>query len=109
MPSELQTEFPHAGREHSASRCGGRTRERYKNDSGNDTCAWMRACALPRHVVNDGGEVGGSIELDRLETLVVGLHHAVDASTVRVLWVPVLKGGKVSAFCSSNRNNNKKK
>lgn len=45
---------------------------------------------LPGHVVDDGGEVGGSVELDRLQTLVVGFHHTVDARAVRVLRVPVL-------------------
>lgn len=47
-------------------------------------------CALPGHVVDDGGEVGGSIELHRLQTLVVGLHDAVNACTVRVLGIPIL-------------------
>lgn len=46
---------------------------------------------LPGHVVDDGGEVGGAVETHRLETLVVGLHHALDAAAVRVLWVAVLK------------------
>lgn len=41
-------------------------------------------------MVDDRGEVGGAIEAHRLETLVVGLHHALDAAAVRVLWVSVL-------------------
>ena len=45
---------------------------------------------LPGHMVDDGGEVGGPVETHRLETLVIGLHHALDAAAVRVLWVPVL-------------------
>lgn len=49
---------------------------------------------LPGHVVDDRGEVGGAVQAHRLETLVVGLHHALDATAVRVLWVAVLKRTK---------------
>jgi len=41
-------------------------------------------------VVDDGGEVCGSVETHGLEALVVRLHHALDAAAVRVLRVPVL-------------------
>lgn len=57
-------------------------------------CLWFKAhvcvCVLPGHMVDDGGEVGGSVELNRLQTLVVGFHHAFYTRTVRVLRVPVL-------------------
>ena len=49
--------------------------------------------ASPGYVVDDGGEVGGAVELHRLQALVVGLHHALDPRAVRVLRVTVLKGG----------------
>ena len=45
-------------------------------------------CSLlgkPGHVVDDGGDVGGSIELDGLQGLVVGLDHSLDPSTVGVV------------------------
>ena len=49
------------------------------------------SCLLckPRYVVNDGGKVGGSPQLDRLEGSVVGLDHSGYTSTVGVLGVPV--------------------
>lgn len=50
----------------------------------------MCVCVLPGHMVDDGGEVGGSVELNRLQTLVVGFHHTFNTRTVRVLRVPVL-------------------
>lgn len=46
---------------------------------------------LPGHVVNDRGEVSGSVKTDGLETLVIGLHHPLDAAAVRVLRVAVLQ------------------
>lgn len=46
---------------------------------------------LPGHVVNDRGEVSGSVKTDRLETLVIGLHHPLDTAAVRVLRVAVLQ------------------
>ena len=51
----------------------------------------MRLCVLPGNMVDDRGEVGGSVELNGLQTLVVGFHHTVDTCTVRVLRVPVLQ------------------
>lgn len=45
----------------------------------------------PGHVVNDRGEVSGSVKADRLEALVIGLHHPLDAAAVRVLRVAVLQ------------------
>lgn len=44
----------------------------------------------PGDVVDDGGEVSGSVEAHGLETLVVRLHHPLDAAAVRVLRVAVL-------------------
>lgn len=46
---------------------------------------------LPGHVVNDGGEVGGSVQTHRLETLVIGLHYPLDPAAVGVLRVAVLQ------------------
>lgn len=48
------------------------------------------AADLPGHVVNDRGEVSGSVETHGLQTLVIGLHHPLDAAAVRVLGVAVL-------------------
>lgn len=45
---------------------------------------------LPGHMVDDGGEVGGSVELNWLQTLVIGFHHAINTRTVWVLRVPIL-------------------
>lgn len=45
---------------------------------------------LPRHMVDDRGEVGGSIKLNWLQTLVVGFHHALNTSTVWILRISVL-------------------
>lgn len=45
---------------------------------------------LPGHVVNNRGEVGGSVETHRFETLVIGLHHPLDPAAVRVLWITIL-------------------
>lgn len=45
---------------------------------------------LPGHVVNNRGEVGGSVQTHRLETLVISLHHPLDAAAVWVLWVSIL-------------------
>lgn len=42
-------------------------------------------------MVDDGREVGGSVELNRLQTLVVGLHYSVDTCAVWILGVTVLK------------------
>ena len=47
-----------------------------------------RRCKLG-HVVDDGGNVGGAIELHVLQGLVVGLHHTIDACTVGVLPVAI--------------------
>lgn len=44
----------------------------------------------PGDVVDDRGEVSGSVEAHGLETLVIRLHHPLDAAAVRVLWVAVL-------------------
>lgn len=46
---------------------------------------------LPGHVVDDRGEVSGSVKTDRLETLVIGLHYPLDPAAVRVLRVAVLQ------------------
>lgn len=48
-------------------------------------------CVLPGHMVDDGGEVGGSIELNWLQALVVGFHHTINTGTVRVLGVSILE------------------
>ena len=49
------------------------------------------SCLLckPRYVVNDGGKVGWSPQLNRLESSVVGLDHSGYTSTAGVLGVPV--------------------
>lgn len=47
---------------------------------------------VPCHMINDGGEVGGSVELNRLEALVVSFENPLDAVTVRVLNVAILWG-----------------
>lgn len=49
---------------------------------------------LPGHMVNNRGEVGGSVETHRFETLVIGVHHPLDAIAVRVLWITVLQKKK---------------
>lgn len=45
---------------------------------------------VPRHMTNDGGEVGGSVQLNRLEALVVSFENPLDAVTVRVFNVAIL-------------------
>jgi len=45
---------------------------------------------LPGNVVNNRGEVGGSVEAHRFETLVVSFHYPIDTAAVRVLWITVL-------------------
>lgn len=49
---------------------------------------------VPCHMINDGGEVGGPVQLNRLEALVVSFENPLDAVTVRVLDVAILEGGK---------------
>lgn len=56
---------------------------------------------LPGHMVNDRGEVGGSIQSHRFETLVIGLHHPLNPAAVWVLWIPILcKNRKTNPFVS---------
>lgn len=45
---------------------------------------------LPRHMVDDWGEVGRSIELNWLQTLVVNFHNTIDTCTVWILRIPIL-------------------
>lgn len=45
---------------------------------------------LPGHMVNNRGEVGGSVETHRFETLVIGLHYPLDTAAVGVLWITIL-------------------
>lgn len=45
---------------------------------------------LPGHMVDNRGEVGGSVEAHGFETLVIGLHHALDSIAVWVLWITIL-------------------
>lgn len=47
-------------------------------------------------MINDGGEVGGSVQLNRLEALVVSFENPLDAVTVRVLDVAILGGKKTN-------------
>lgn len=47
-------------------------------------------------MINDRGEVGGSVELHRLQALVVGFQNALDAVAVRVIHIAVLGGEKDS-------------
>ena len=49
---------------------------------------------LPGDVVNDGGEVGGSVELDAAQAAVIRLQDALDAATRRVGRVTVLQDEK---------------
>lgn len=41
-------------------------------------------------MVDNRGEVGGSVQAHTLQALIVGLHHAVNTAAVRVLRVTVL-------------------
>lgn len=45
---------------------------------------------LPGHMVNNRGEVGGSVKTHRFETLVIGFHHPLDTVAVWVLWISIL-------------------
>ena len=56
-----------------------------------DLVLWVHCSLLCKscHVVNDRGKVGGSPQQYRLQGLVVGLHHSGNASTVRILGVPI--------------------
>ena len=45
----------------------------------------------PGHLVDDGGEVGGSVQLDAAQALEVGLQHALDGNAVGVVCVGVLR------------------
>ncbi len=65
----------------------------------------MITADLPGHVVNNRGEVGGSIETHRFETLVIGFHHPFDATAVRVLWITVLwKKEEIKPFMRAREN-----
>lgn len=57
--------------------------------------------SVPGHVINDGREVGGSIELHCLQALVVSFQNPLDAVAVRVVCVAVL--GKTNTLRSSNK------
>ena len=50
-----------------------------------DSCLLCESC----HMVDDRGNVSGPVELHCLQGLVVGLHHTLDASTVRVLPISI--------------------
>lgn len=56
---------------------------------------------LPGHVVDDRGEVSGSVKTDRLETLVIGLHYPLDTAAVRVLRVAILQ---TKSFVKKKKN-----
>lgn len=45
----------------------------------------------PSHLVDDGSEVGGAVELDGPQALEVGLQHALDRRAVGILRVGVLR------------------
>lgn len=63
---------------------------------------------LPGYVVNNRGEVGGSVETHGFEALVIGLHHPLDAAAVRILWVPVLhKHRQENTLKYANKNRQK--
>lgn len=68
-----------------------------------DICVCQPTCStslavivvdLPGHMVNNRGEVGGSVKTHRLETLVIGLYHPLDTTAVWVLWVTILHKNK---------------
>lgn len=44
----------------------------------------------PSHLVDDGGEVGGTVELDSAQALEVGLQHALDAGAAGIVHIVVL-------------------
>ena len=59
---------------------------------------------LPGHVVNNRGEVGGPVEAHGFETLVIGLHHPLDAVAVGVLWIPILHRKQENKAVDKQRN-----
>lgn len=61
-------------------------------------------------MIDDGGEVGWSVKLNRLEGLIIGFHHSIDTITVRVLRVAILQKKRNSEMLRSLfRANYKKK
>lgn len=54
------------------------------------------------HMINDGSEVGGSIQLNRLKALVVSFKNPLDTVTIWVLNVAVLKETKQVHHGSKN-------
>lgn len=46
---------------------------------------------LPCHMINNGSEVRGSIQLNRLKALMVSFENPLHAVTVRVLNVAILR------------------
>lgn len=56
---------------------------------------------LPGHVVNNRGEVGGSVQTHRFETLVIGLHHPLDPAAVWVLRITILHKKRKTKPCVS--------
>lgn len=57
-------------------------------DSKGDRLPWHS----PSHLVDDGGKVGGTVELDSAQALEVGLQHTLDAGAAGVVHVVVLEG-----------------
>lgn len=58
---------------------------------------------LPGHVVNNRGEVGGSVKTHRFETLVIGLHHPLNTTAVWVLWIAILCKKRDNIDCQGRR------
>lgn len=70
---------------------------------------WRLFELIPRHVIDDRREVGGSVELNRLKALMVSFEDALHAVTVGVLSVAILSTtttkGSTSDQSSSSHNN----
>lgn len=46
--------------------------------------------SIPGYMVDHRGEVGGTIELNRLQALIVRLHHSIYSITIWVLRISIL-------------------
>lgn len=51
---------------------------------------WGLGIGSPGHMGDDGGEVGGAVELHGAQALVVGLQDAVDAAARGIVLVAIL-------------------
>lgn len=89
-----------------AQQFNGAASQRLNSAGGTSSCAQRGSTpreppGVPGHVINDRREIGGSVELHRLQALVVSFQNPLDTVAVRVVDVAVL--GKTNALRSSSQ------